>query len=394
MTRRNEIAIIGTGMGGLVQALALAQKNIAVTLVGPVPKLPKDDRTTAILMPGIDFLKALGVWTAVKDHATPLTTMELIDGDSPAIFDAAEIGRAAFGYNIANAALKKTLIAALQKHKLVRWQEQNAQSLSAAANGWEITLSDGATIACALLIGADGRHSPTREAAGIAVEEKNIGQSALVTMLQAKSPHHATTGEWFRKGGPLTLVPVGRDKFALVWCDDIGIMQEKAKAKPSMLEQELNAATKSRFGPLKIIAPLQLWPVEPMRAKAMVAANCALIGEAAHVLPPIGAQGFNVTLQDIMALTGVLAESRVLGLGPGNRTQLRRYEAMRLHDIRLRYHSVNALNALLQRDDFFARGLRRVSMAGMTRSEFVKKYVMQMGLGKMSALSPDSAGRT
>jgi len=339
-----------------------------------------DDRTTAILMPGIDFLKSLGLWDALNASATPLVTMELIDGGQNYLFDAAEIGHAMFGYNINNAALKKALVQNLQNNSLVTWHEENAQSLNRTEQGWELLLASGKRISSDLLIGADGRNSPTRKAARIPHNEKNIEQAALVSVLQSGKPHHNVTLEWFRQGGPFTLVPVERNKFALVWCDDPEILQAKTKLDLPQLEQELTAMTLQRFGELKIISRLQIWTVQPMHALKLVSDGCALIGEAAHVLPPIGAQGFNITLHDIIALAGILAESRDIGLNFTNAAQLSRYQHLRLGDIMARYHSVNALNALLHRNSLVLRGLRRASLFGLQRTGFVKKYLMHLGL--------------
>lgn len=377
----NDIAIIGTGLAGLVQALALAQAHIPVTLIGPMPALTSDDRTTAILNPGIDFLQQLGLWHGIKSSSTALVTMELVDGKQHYVYDAAEINELQFGFNISNELLKQNLIAALDAHPHVTWHKTMASAIHPRTSiGWQIEMQDKIMHRSDLLIGADGRHGLVRTAANIPLQEKNIDQHALVTVLQGEKPHYNITLELFRQGGPLTLVPMGKNKFALVWCDEERILREKMALPIEQLGQELSLLTDNRFGALQIIGGLQLWPVQPMHAKHLVAENCVLIGEAAHTLPPIGAQGFNTTLQDIIALTALLQRSQKLGLALNDPGQLAQYEATRLPDIMMRYRSVNALNSLLRTHNPLMHGMRRLSLSSIDRFNLIKKYLMFLGL--------------
>lgn len=374
------IAVIGTGLTGLVQALALAAKEFPVTLIGTPPSTKQDDRTTAILAPGIDFLKSLGLWDELKTSSVPLMTMELIDGKQHSIFDSAEINQDVFGYNISNDALKNALVKRLTKNKLVAWHQENAAALQQNDNGWHIILTSKKKITCDLLIGADGRDSMTRKAANISTDEKNVDQIALVSILKPSKSHFNTTVEWYLSGGPLTLVPLRDNKLAMVWCDTSDIQNKKLTAPKASIEKQLTALSGNRFGTLSLAAPLQSWKVRPMKAERLVAQNCALVGEAAHVLPPIGAQGFNISLHDIIALTRLLEQSREIGYTLNDATLLAQYEAIRGGEISLRYKSVNTLNASLLNNNAAARMLRRASLFGMQRLSFIKKYVMQMGL--------------
>jgi 2-octaprenyl-6-methoxyphenol hydroxylase len=381
-------AIIGTGLTGLVQALALAQENFKVTLIGPVPSVAQDDRTTAILMPGITFLKDLGVWDDLVASSTPLTTMELIDGTHHSVFDAAEIDQMVFGYNISNAVLKKALIARLKKNKHITWHATTATTIAANDRGWDITLTSNKKISCALLIGADGRDGITRHAAQIEIDEKTIDQTALVSILKCSKPHYNTTVEWYRQGGPLTLVPMHDNKFALVWCGTSEDQRNKQSQPLTQSGKELSELTAHRFGELKVIQPFQAWSVRPMKATQLVAKNCALIGEAAHVLPPIGAQGFNTSLQDIIALTSTLLEGRSIGYLINDAIMLSRYESVRIMEVKLRYSTINTINALLLSTRGVMHHVRRAGLFGIQTIPFVKKYIMEAGI------KPLNLGRT
>ena len=373
----DKIILIGTGLTGMVQALALAQSGFEVTLIGPEPSLQKDERSTAILLPGIGFLKTLGIWQQIEPFSTALTTMELIDGNKHSVFDAHEIDQINFGYNISNAALKKTLVAALKKSKAVTWHPQQAVAFNGTGQGWDVTLANHKIISGDLLIGADGRHSPVRSAATIAIEEKNIDQVAMVGIVQAEKPHFNVTVEWYRQGGPLTLVPVDKNLFAFVWCDTAQAHTQRQKMSP---EKELSDLAQQRFGALKIKNKTQFWPIKPFLSKKLVGENCVLIGEAAHALPPIGAQGFNASLQDIMALTTILEQGRAIGYRLNDAILLSGYEKIRMPELHLRAKAINALNTTLLSQSRLPHRLRRFSLNGLQYSAFLKKQIMQIGL--------------
>lgn len=373
------IAIIGTGLAGMVQALALAANNMPVTLIGPDAK--PDKRSTAIMTPGIDFLKLLDAWEAIKPSATSLATMELVDGKSNFYFDASEIDQLTFGYNIDNTALKKRLHELVSKNKLITWHKHNAVAFEKKSIGWNITLADKKKISCDLLIGADGRNSPSRDAAGIEITTKDIDQAALVGLVQPEKSHFNTTVEWYRKGGPLTMVPTKDNCFAMVWCDTTKTQQQKQQYSKSELENELTELTGKRFGKLKLKNDLQLWPIRPIKSDSLIATDYALIGEAAHVLPPIGAQGFNTSLYDIMALTNTLKDAVEIGYRVNDPSILRLYEHSRLSDMNLRSKTANSLNTTLLSGNPVLHRLRRFSLNGIGHFAVIKKFVMQTGQG-------------
>jgi 2-octaprenyl-6-methoxyphenol hydroxylase len=225
------ISIVGTGLAGLTMAYALAKDDFAVTLIGLPPVSQKnddrtDDRTTAILQPNCDYLTALGLWSDLSATATPLIMMELIDGNNQVSFDASELNLDQFGYNIDNAALKKSLIQKIGQTKNITWYKTELESAFLQAHGWRLELKNGKTHSTSLLIGADGRNSTVRHALGISYDEKPEQQAALVTMLTIEKPHHYTSVEWYRSGGPLTLVPCQGKKMAVVWCDQEDIIDQ------------------------------------------------------------------------------------------------------------------------------------------------------------------------
>jgi 2-octaprenyl-6-methoxyphenol hydroxylase len=368
------IAVIGTGLSGLTMAAALAHHGFDVMLIGEKPQSKDDKRSTAILAPNIEFLKSIKLWPL--GDATPLRRMELVDGNETFAFDCDEMDLPEFGFNIANDALKSALTAKVSK---IKWKKAALKKATRDATGWILQLSDKTTVKASLLIGADGRNSAVRAAADIAVREKDRDQAALVVNLTAEKPHNNITVERYRSGGVFTLVPHTQNRFALVWCDEASILKEKIALPPRELATEITRISERRFGKLSCDDAPQIWPLKPMKAQSLVAPRTALIGEAAHVLPPIGAQGFNASLQDIAALTAALMQGKALGLATHDFAMLKQYETAREKDVAARFHGITMLNDLIRAKDGF---IRRCVLRGAEKIAPVKKALMQFGLGK------------
>lgn len=379
-----QVTLIGTGLSGLTAALGLANIGLSVTLIGEMPATQDDERTTAILSPGIEYLKKLNLWSACSAQAVPLMTMELIDRDNSFVYDASETNLNEFGFNVSNALLRQTLIKAISKNKNITWLKENVSKATRKNNKWELTLASGKKINAALIIAADGRNSLMRQAAEIATEMRSEDQTALVMILNAEKPHHYTSVEWYRTGGPLTLVPMEGKKLAIVWCEQDDIAQAKKKLSLDALSQELTEITEKRFGQLTVTSKPQTWPIRPMKAERLVKDNIVLIGEAAHVLPPIGAQGFNTSVQDIMVLTSCLQQAQKLGLSVTDSAFLHRYETTRLKDMGMRYHSMTRLNDLIRSTHPAFVFLRGAGLRSLNRFSLLKKHIMTFGLGAAS----------
>ncbi len=377
---KQRIALIGTGLSGLTMAAALAHHGFDIALVGPDLAASSDARSTAILAPNVDFLESIGL--RLFDAATPLRRMELIDGGEIFSFDCSEMDLPEFGFNVANDTLKASLLKAVLKNRRIAWRKTSLQSAKRTPDGWTLKLADKTILDTQLLIGADGRHSAVRAASAIACDTQDRNQAALVVTLKAEKPHRNVTVERYRSGGPFTLVPHTQNRLALVWCDDTDLLAEKIKLPPKALAAEITAISENRFGTLHCEGAAQLWPLRPMKAEKLVAPHTALIGEAAHVLPPIGAQGFNAGLSDIAALTRALSKGRSLGLPVHDFALLEEYERARRADIAARYHGITRLNDLIRAESSAAQKIRRLALRGATKIAPVKKILMRLGMGE------------
>ena len=245
-----------------------------------------------------------------------------------------------------------------------------------------VTLSCGATIQAKLVVGADGRHSMIREAAGIGVKTRRYGQKALAFAVTHSIPHDNVSTEVHSTGGPFTLVPLpdhdGLPCSAVVWMDDGPQTQARMAADTATLEAEATERSCSLFGPLTLASNRTLWPIISQQAERLTAQRVALMAEAAHVMPPIGAQGLNMSLADLRSLLD-LARARPSELG--DTTMLDAYHSARIRDIQMRVAGIDLLNRASQTHYQGLRDARAVGLDALYALAPVRKTLMQMGLG-------------
>jgi 2-octaprenyl-6-methoxyphenol hydroxylase len=245
-----------------------------------------------------------------------------------------------------------------------------------------VTLTDSARVSARLVIAADGRASPVRQAARIGVTTTRYGQKAVVFAVTHIGPHENISTEVHQSGGPFTLVPLptdaGTHRSAVVWMID-GAEAQRLMTLP---EAEFSAAATARSGgvngPLTLASRRQVWPIISQRADRMIAERVALIAEAAHVMPPIGAQGLNMSLADIAALAD-LAETNPGDLG--SRAMLQDYARKRERDVQIRVAGIDLLNRTSQIGNPALQDLRAAGIRALHDVTPVRKALMRLGLG-------------
>lgn len=384
------IAVVGSGLSGLTTVCALAHAGFDVTLVGPRPthddaRKHHDGRTTAILAPHVTFLKKIGAWPSARHDTTPLHVMELVDGTQTVRFHSADIGLPEFGFNVSNAALLRALMARVDKTPSVTWHNATAATITKTPTGWRVGTSHNKTIDTALVIGADGRSSAVRAAAGIDTDTRAEHQSALVANFSIQKPHRNITVERYRAGGPFTLVPAVGDIMALVWCDDDAVIDDALTLDAAALGVRVASIAENRFGAMLPVTTPQKWPIRPTKARRMTAVGVALVGEAAHTLPPIGAQGFNTSIADVIALVSTLDNARSTGLALGSVGALAAYERARAADVAARYNGIVTMNDIIRATHPVLSTLRRVSLRLLATLPPVRNHIMRLGLGAARA---------
>ena len=389
-----DILISGGGVAGLAAAAAFGSAGYSVIIVDPAPPVTDatapgaDLRTTAFLQPSISVLEAAGLWDRLEPHAMPLQVMRIVDAGGPDPvarithdFDAADVSAKPFGWNLPNWLLRREFVARLHDLPNVDFRPGIAtKSLFTRETEALVTLSDDARISAKMVIGADGRHSRVRKALGIGITTTRYGQKALAFAVTHPDPHNNVSTEVHRTGGPFTLVPLpdyqGKPCSAVVWMD-VGPEIERLRALPrDAFEAEMNTRSCGLFGWLEQASPLTVWPIITQLADRFTGQRTALMAEAAHVVPPIGAQGLNMSLGDLTALLE-LSRPETIGSAP----MLEAYHRRRWPEAKLRLAGVGALN----RASMIANPQLRNARAGALHALYslapVRRGLMQLGIG-------------
>ncbi len=379
-----EVAVVGGGPAGLTAAIALAAAGVETALVSRAP--PADNRTTALLSGSVAALEALGVWPLCVAHAAPLTAIRLIDDTARLVrapevtFEAGEIGLDAFGHNIEN----RHLIAALDRRAAAL---PNLRRIAAAATAVQpgdhdvtITLDSGAMLTARLVVGADGRKSLCRAAAGIETERRDYPQVALTLNLGHARPHHGISTEFHTETGPYTLVPLPGLRSSLVCVVDPAQADDFGALDGAALSAEIERRSHSILGKVTVGDGRNFFPLSIETARAFGRARIALIGEAAHVIPPIGAQGLNLGLRDAATIGELVVESRRDGGDVGAAEVLARYDRMRRTDVTTRAFAVDALNRSLLTDFLPVQGVRGFGLYLLDRIAPLRRAVMREGV--------------
>ena len=377
-----EVAVIGGGPAGLVSAIALAAAGVDTLLIAPPAE--DDHRTTALLAGSVTALATLSVWDACLPHAAPLVSIRLIDDTrrllrAPEVtFAAAEIGLDAFGHNIEN----RHLIAALQgRAAQLNISRVAAPALAVASDhaGATVTLDDGLA-RVRLVVGADGQHSLCRAAAGIGTNRYAYPQNALTLNLRHGRPHQAAATEFHTEHGPFTLVPLPGLRSSLVCVLDPAGAAALFAMADAELSVEMERRAHSLFGNMSVEPGRGLFPLAVETAHALARDRIALVGEAAHVVPPIGAQGLNLGLRDAATLAEIVADARRRGADVGSPAVLSRYDAQRRADVTSRKIAIDLLNRSLLTDFLPVHGARGLSLFLVDRIGPLRRALMREGV--------------
>lgn len=355
--------VVGAGPAGLATALALSQSGLNTALAGP-PANAADARTAALFQSSVQFLRNIRVWDAIAPQAEPIRTMRLADATGGLVrapevsFHASEIGLEAFGYNVPTGALSAALEEAAAP-RLTRIFTNGVDRLEWTDAGIALTLAEGSAIAAKLVAAADGRNSLCRRDAGIDTKNWSYPQSAVVTTFSHTRPHGGVSTELHRRTGPLTIVPMSGNVSSLVWVETPEEAQRLAALSEADFVAALEPYVAHLIGSLSNLTPRRVFPLSGQTASVLAKNRVALIGEAGHVIPPIGAQGLNLSLRDAATLAELAGEAQLAGADPGAPALLETYEARRRADIGARVWTIDLMNRSLLSEFppiHFARG--------------------------------------
>lgn len=391
-----DILVSGGGVAGLTAAAVFGSAGLSVLCVDPDPPVTERDakgsdlRTTAFLQPARQLLEFAGLWSKLAPHAAPLQIMRIVDAGGPEPeprltkdFDAGDISDLPFGWNLPNWLLRREMVARLDELPNVEFRPGTGfTSLFTREAGARVGLSDGSRIQVRLVIAADGRNSPVRKACEIPVKTTRYGQKALAFAVTHPIPHNNVSTEIHRSGGPFTLVPLpdyqGLPSAAVVWMERGPEVARLAGLKTPAFEAAMSARSCGLFGPLTLASRRTVWPIISQIAERMYGERVALIAEAAHVVPPIGAQGLNMSLSDLRCLLD-LAQSAPDRLG--DKEMLETYHRRRHSEVMARVAGVDLLNRASMIESQPMRDLRAAGLGAIYSLAPVRKAMMQLGLG-------------
>jgi 2-octaprenyl-6-methoxyphenol hydroxylase len=377
-----DVAVVGGGATGYAAALAAAIAGFRTIVFAPAASFPAG-RTAALMQGSIDLLSNLDAWPTLAQHAAPFRAIRLIDASRRLIrapevtFYSSEIDLPAFGYNVPNG----DLVAALSRHA------QAFENLTIAAEPAEsiehgddvVALRSGdRTFTSPLVVAADGARSLARDAAGIRVRRWTYSQAVVVATLTIQHPHQDVSTEFHSENGPLTLVPLTGDRVSVVWVE----RPDAAEGIMALSAADFSAAVEGRaqsiHGAMKLDSRPALFPLGAALADRFASQRTMLVGEAAHLFPPIGAQGLNLGFRDVAALKRVLSAHRE---DPGSPEALRAYHNMRRGDVRSRTLAIDLLNRSLLMDFLPIQMARGLGLSLAASVPFVRHALMRQGLG-------------
>jgi 2-octaprenyl-6-methoxyphenol hydroxylase len=380
-----DVAVVGGGPTGLAAAIALARAGAKTALVAR--RAPyADNRTTALLGGSVEFLEQLGVWALCQDKAAALKAMRLVDDTGRLIrapevhFVADEIGLETFGYNIEN----RVLVAALEQcaagiPELTRIAD-DAVSVASDDAAVTVTTTSGQSLSAQLVVGADGRHSLCREAAGIAVSRRALNQAALTFNIAHARPHHDASTEFHTPHGPCVFVPLPGHRSSVVWVGSPKEIDRLFALDDEALSAAAEQQSHSILGRVQVEAGRHVFPLAIERPQQYAQRRIALVGEAAHVVPPIGAQGLNLGLRDAMDIAALVRKAKAAGEDPGAPLLLTRYGAARRADILSRTFAIDVANRSLLSDLLPMQSLRAAGMHLIGSIGPLRRLAMREGL--------------
>lgn len=386
MTRREacDVVVVGAGPAGLLAALLAARAGARTALVAP--RARPDARTTALLDGSVATLRAAGLWDALAAEAAPLKSLRVADAGRrlfrapEAIFHASELGLEAFGWNVANARLTAVLAEALGALPNALVVEQAAVASRPGEEAVEIEAADGTIVSARLAVAADGRRSLLREAAGLSLKSRRAPQEALAFSVSHTAEHGFVSTELHFEEGPFTLVPLPGRRSSVVWAASPERAERLAALSPEALGAAATKASGRLLGAMTVEGRVGRFPIEIGAAPRLAARRTLLVGEAGHVLPPIGAQGLNLGFRDAASVGEIVADALREARDPGADAALRAYLRARSADVLTRTAATDLLNRSLLTDFAPFHAARGVGLAAISRIGPLRRFVMREGL--------------
>ncbi|ROT97183.1 ubiquinone biosynthesis protein UbiH [Altererythrobacter sp. FM1] len=398
MNDKRDLLILGGGLVGMTLALAAARKGLSSHVIDRADPASLtadnfDGRASAISTASWNLFTNIGLADRLEPFGCPIESIMVSDQMKPGLLDfTPEPHEGSLGRMFANRDLRLALFEAARETDLIAWHapvevvERHRDEFGVSA-----TLADGRTLHAALMIGAEGRRSPTRDEEGLAMAQWNYSHRALIVGLDHSKPHGNVAWEIFYPAGPFALLPMldgpqGQHRSALVWTvdekDAAGILKLSDRAFVTEIYKRMG----DLLGEVTLNSGRSSYPLSFQHTVRMVGQRLALVGDSAHGMHPIAGQGLNLGLRDVGALIQVLTDGQRLGLDLGDAQILARYEKWRALDSVMVMSATDGLTHLFGFGGKTASAIRRLGMSGVQRTPLLKKWFMDEARGMSGAL--------
>lgn len=380
-----DIVVVGAGAVGAVAALTFQREGYKTCLVGP-QNIADDGRTVALFQGAVCFLDAIGVWQKMAAESAPLEVMRIIDDTGnlfhvpPANFRAAELGMDAFGWNIASHTLLNILSETVSANPAITHIADTAALCTFGKEAAVLQTTGGILLEASLIVAADGRRSILRQQAGIEARIWKYPQAALTTILGHERDHRNISTEFQTRHGPFTLVPLSGRRSSLVWLTTPERSKELSEMTDEALARNIEEQAHHMLGAMTLGGPRATVPMTGLSTDSYIGQRLALVGETAHVFPPIGAQGLNLGLRDVANLRDILANAAERSCDIGHQNVLNRYQRQRKLDVGIRTSAIDSLNRLLLAQYLPADWLRATGLLAIANVSSLRKAIMRMGM--------------
>ena len=375
-----KIIVAGAGPAGLAAAALLAKEGIATALVAPAAA--EDPRTVALMQPSIQLLRYLDIWPgSLEAQTSPLRKLRIIDDTGSLLaapnleFESRELNLEAFGWNIPMGLLLPALRKRAEDLGVV-FIEATAIGARTSSDAIHIILSNASEISASLCLAADGANSAMRKAVSIATDTWSYDQTAIATSFTHSMGHDNVSTEYHKSAGPFTTVPLPENRSSLVWMGRPARAEALMAMSEGQLAAEIQIETHGELGLISNLGPRKSFPMKGLTARQFAKDRVILIGETAHVVPPIGALGLNMSLRDAALAADLILASK----DAGSDGLMAEYNAMRRAEVLPRQQLIDLMNKSLLLGFLPLEGARALSLAALHYFGPLKHLVMQQGL--------------